>query len=251
MLFVSNDFIAVVDGVTSKSSFRYEGQTTGKVAAQLVWNALHDMDADIDVHGFIKEVNKRFEAFYKKVDFPYDKSQVGLQAACVVYSAHYNEIWMIGDCQARVGNQTFFNPKKSDEILANFRCLAFRIMRDEGVSAEELKKNDKARELILPWIVKSTRFANNDTTEYGYSIFNGQPIPDSLIRTIRLSESPNEIVLTSDGYPTVEKTLEEAEKVLNRILKEDPACYTQVHSTKGLAAGQTSFDDRTYVRFES
>lgn len=251
MLFISENFIAVIDGVTSKSKFDYNGQTTGKIAAQLVWNALSEIDAKTDVQHFIAEVNKAFEAFYRKVDFPYDKQQVGLQAACVVYSSYHNEIWMIGDCQARVGDAVYFNPKKSDEILADFRCMAFKIMCDEGASIKELEKDDKARAIILPWIVKATRFANDDSTEYGYSIFNGQPIPDSLIRKIQLNGHKNEIVLTSDGYPTVEKTLDEAEKTLNRILKEDPACFTQVHSTKGLAIGQTSFDDRTYVRFES
>ena len=251
MLFVSDDFVAVIDGVTSKSDFRYEGQTTGRIAAKLIWDTLHDIAADADVQHFVKKVNEAFDRFYEAVDFQYDRSQVGLQAACVVYSSHYNEVWMIGDCQARIGNDVYLNPKKSDEILADFRCLAFKILCDEGASVEALERDDKARAIILPWIVKATRFANDDSTEYGYSIFNGHPIPDSLIRKICLSEGEHEIILTSDGYPMVEKTLDESEKTLDRILREDPACYVQIHSTKGLAAGQSSFDDRTYVRFKS
>lgn len=34
-LFVSDDFVAVIDGVSSKTDFRFEGKTTGKLASEL------------------------------------------------------------------------------------------------------------------------------------------------------------------------------------------------------------------------
>ena len=35
-LFLSKHFVAVIDGVTSKSDFRYQGKTTGKLAAETI-----------------------------------------------------------------------------------------------------------------------------------------------------------------------------------------------------------------------
>lgn len=249
MLFISKDFIAVIDGVTSKSDFRYKDQTSGKIAAQLVSETLKLLPADADVKLFVDRANEAINHFYEAVEFPYDRDQVGLQAACVVYSAHFNEIWLIGDCQAAVDGKTYLNPKKSDEILAAFRCLVLQILKDEGEQREETTQKDEARGMILPWILRSTRYANDDTTEYGYSVLNGHPVPDQLIKKITLDTGSHEVILTSDGYPVIERNLEESEKTLSRLLKEDPACCIQIHSTKGMGEGQESFDDRTFVRF--
>ena len=39
-LFVSDDFVAVIDGVSSKTDFRFEGKTTGKLASEFVVETL-------------------------------------------------------------------------------------------------------------------------------------------------------------------------------------------------------------------
>ena len=118
-----------------------------------------------------------------------------------------------------------------------------------GLYREEWEEHDAAREIILPWILRATIYANDDTTEYGYSVFNGQAIPESLIKVIRLREGAHEVILTSDGYPEVKETLRKTEENLKEILIHDPGCYKKYLSTKGVKKGQTSFDDRTYVRF--
>lgn len=248
-LCLADGFAAVIDGVTSKSDFRYEGKTTGKLAAELVLKVLEKLDRDADAGQFISLVNREMDAFYEQIAFPYSREEQGLQAVCAVYSESRREIWMIGDCQARVDGVPYLNPKPSDEILAEMRSLVLNIVRaqrPEEFYSQETQQ--MARELIEPWILRSTVFANNDSTSYGYSVLNGREIPGSLIRVIRLDKEEHEVILTSDGYPSVEATLKQSEAALERVLKEDRECCRLYRSTKGVKEGCRSFDDRTYIR---
>ena len=61
--------------------------------------------------------------------------------------------------------------------------------------------------------------------------------------------SPNEVVLASDGYPFLKPTLAESEEALLHLIAHDPQCIHDFIATKGLVAGNKSFDDRTYIRF--
>ena len=73
-------------------------------------------------------------------------------------------------------------------------------------------------------------------------------IPGLLI--IPVSDPLAEIVLASDGYPRLFPSLAETEAFLAKLLEEDPLCYKQYRSTKGRYAGNISFDDRAYLRFQ-
>lgn len=251
-LCLSDGFAAVIDGVTSKSDFRYEGKTTGKLAAELVLKVLEGLKKDADAGQFISQVNREMEAFYKEVAFPYSREEQGLQAVCAVYSESRREIWLIGDCQVCVDGVCYFNPKPSDEILAQMRSLVLNIVRAQSPEDFYSQKTQRmARELIEPWILRSTVFANDSGTAYGYSVLNGREIPKALIRVIPLDEREHEIILTSDGYPRVEPTLEQSEAALERVLREDRECCSLYRSTKGVKEGCRSFDDRTYIRLRA
>ena len=231
----------MIDGVTPKSNFTYEGKSTGRLAAELAGQAVRELKGTEDCQTFIKRCNQKFHDFYEKVDFPYDIRSKGLQAAAVIYSEYLHEIWMIGDCQAMVDGREYLQPKRSDVILSQFRSLLMVLQ----VPASE------ARVKVEPWIVNSTAFANKVGTSYGYSVLNGEEIPDELIKVIHLSEGKHEIILASDGYPLLRPTLQQSEQDLDRLLKEDPQCCRLYESTKGLKPGNKSFDDRTYVRFQA
>ena len=238
-LVVTPDFIAVIDGVTSKSDFTYEGKSTGRLAAELVGQAVEEMRADEDCRAFVGRCNEKFRDFYEKVKFLYDIREKGLQATAIVYSDHFREIWMIGDCQALVDEVEYQQPKRSDVILSQFRSLMLALGAEAG----------DARAQIEPWILKATAFANKAGNSYGYSVLNGEAIPEELINVIQLSGAEYEIVLASDGYPVLKPTLQQSEWELERIMKEDPQCCRIYESTKGLKPGNKSFDDRTYIRF--
>lgn len=246
---ITESFAAVIDGVTSKSDFRYEGKTTGKLAAEIVKGVIEQMPEDITVDRMVERINQRMEEVYREIDFPYDRGELGMQAACIVYSDFYREIWMIGDCQALVDGKFYENPKKSDILLSEVRAMLItaQIREETGTVLSDISAD--VRKTILPWGLKATIFANDDSTEYGYSVINGKKIPQTLIPVISLGEGCHEIVLTSDGYPEVAGTLALTEEKLADVLKNDPECYLNYRSTKGLAKGGKSFDDRTYIRF--
>ena len=245
---IDRNFIAVVDGVTSKSNFSYGGKTTGKLAGELVAQTIRSAPPDIDLHGLTDAVNRRFRDFYSRVDFPYDIHQLGLQAMASIYSHHRHEVWMVGDCQVNVDGNIWLNTKQSDTILADMRSLALTILVREHGGERFIAEHDEGRETILPWILRANIFANDDSTRFGYSVFNGEPIPDTLVRRIPLDDSSHEIIITSDGYPEPSSTLAEAERQLAILLRDDPYCYRRFPSTKGIRHGQHSFDDRSYIR---
>lgn len=59
------------------------------------------------------------------------------------------------------------------------------------------------------------------------------------------------LVLASDGYPVLKETLAESEAVLRELMEKDPLCFRENKGTKGLVKGNDSFDDRTYIRFDT
>ena len=74
-------------------------------------------------------------------------------------------------------------------------------------------------------------------------------IPENLIHVISVADAKG-IVLASDGYPVLKRTLAESERELERIINNDPLCINLYKATKGVMQGYKSFDDRTYIRIE-
>lgn len=245
---ITDNFVAVIDGVTSKSDFVQNGMTTGKLAADTISSIIKKLPRECSISDFIEKVNRAINQLYLDISFPHNKEELGFQAVCAIYSDYYHEIWMIGDCQVMVDGRLYLNPKKSDMILSNMRSLIIKCLTSEKLDNDDVDYIDIARNTILPWILKSNVFANNDASDYGYSLINGKDIPDRLIRKIKIDTQKHDIVLATDGYPIVEKTLALSEIRLKEILEFDPGCST-FPSTKALKEGNDSFDDRTYIRF--
>lgn len=238
------DFIAIVDGVTSKSNFEYHDKTTGKLASTMIAGVIERLPKDATLAVLIKQVNQRFADFYQHVEFTADRASQGLQAVAVIYSRFRNELWQVGDAQINLDGRLLTNPKPSDLVLSNMRSLILRLSPDGS------DESDPGREAILPWILKATQFANSADSEWGYSIFNGESIPKSLVKIYPLTNNKShEIVLASDGYPKAERTLADSESGLAEVLKNDPSCSHAYRSTKGLKQGNRSFDDRSLIHF--
>ena len=56
--------------------------------------------------------------------------------------------------------------------------------------------------------------------------------------------------LATDGDPFLRDTLSASEEALAAQLATDPLCIRTYLATKGQMAGNLSFDDRAYVRFQ-
>ncbi len=250
-LFVSDDFVAVIDGVSSKTDFRFEGQTTGRIAAQRVKGVLGSLQPQAALPCFLQKVNESFAEFYKAVpQFPPEqRKNCGLQAVCAVYSLHRNEIWQIGDCQVLIDGVPFSNSKKSDEVICRMRALILDILEKRDGAVRLAQHDKEALDSLFRWMVGVSAFANDANAEYGYCVLNGEEIPLEMVNVIPLDCDNHEIVLASDGYPCLKATLQQSEQALAKLLEQDPQGRRLFLAARSLAEGQKSFDDRSYLRF--
>jgi len=81
-------------------------------------------------------------------------------------------------------------------------------------------------------------------------VLNGFPIHSNHVIILPVPQH-SQLVLASDGYPVLKDTLAESEAALRELIQKDPLCYRENKGTKGLAKGNDSFDDRTYIRFDT
>ncbi|MDD2231713.1 MAG: hypothetical protein WC117_03140 [Sphaerochaetaceae bacterium] len=247
-IFISPFFAAVFDGVTSKSDKRWNGETGGVHAINLLGEVLECLDPDSDVYSFASKATAAFsdECSRRGITASNDR----IQACCVVYSFRRKELWFIGDCKAMVDGKEVVSPMiDAESVYSNARALFLECELVSGKTLEQIEADDTGRAFILPLVKKYSVFANNGSSEYGYSVINGLPIPASLIHVAAVSSGCSEIVLSSDGYPKLFPTLGETESYLKALLEKDPLCFRENKRPKGLHKGNYSFDDRAYLRF--
>ena len=243
ILLVTDDFIAIIDGVTAKGCRLFNGKPGGKAAAEAVCEAIKLFPKDISVLDAVCRITEKVSSLYES------NEEKGCAAAgAIIFSIARKEIWNVGDCQCIINNTKHLHEKEVDRIYSQKRAEILENAIKNGATQEELLINDIGREAILSQLKTQHQYANKECN-LGYAVFNGTPIPESMITTYKLSEGDT-IVLASDGYPVLCDSLEESEELLQRELTENPLCYRGYKSTKGLQPKNFSFDDRTYIRFQ-
>ena len=248
---VTNDFVAVIDGSTSKSKKQYSRFcSNGHYAMNLVSKCIGKMPANTTCHRFCVQVSRLFADavcrgsifssswFRQPLPDPVDR----LAASAVIFSRLRREIWMIGDCQCLVNGELFENPKPYEAVLAAKRADIIK----HSPNQKDFLVHDSARESILPEMMNIMREQQN----VKYAVIDGSRIPEEHIRILTLDFQPKEIVLASDGYPFLRPTLEESEAALAKQLADDPLNIGNFQATKGCMKGNYSFDDRAYIRFK-
>lgn len=242
-LVVTNDFIAVIDGSTSKSTLRHSlFRSNGRYCMQLVSKYLRHVPKTISCSQFCRGVTAYVNRHYRQSRLPLlsQQPEERMCASAVIFSRVSREIWMIGDCQCLVGGELYENPKPYEQILAEERANIIRHMP----STEGLLEHDTARDQIIPHMKEWMQRQNTD-----YAVIDGFPIPMQHVRIITLDFRPWEIVLASDGYPWLCPTLQQSEERLAWQRANDPLNISDFKATKGFMHGNDSFDDRTYIRF--
>lgn len=248
---VSDNFIAVIDGATSRAGHTLKGLPNGQFASRTVAAGLQTLDKDISARDAVNELTRILlseaesaAAAEKKVlrevwDFP--------AAALLVYSAARKEIWRVADSTFVLDGAphyvTFPQEKTWCELRRAYLCA--QIAR--GKNETELRDHDPTWELLTPLIAECKVFANYDGP-YGYGVINGTKVPDCHVQ-VHSAGDAKEIIFASDGYPDVEPTLADTERKLNTILRDDPLMYKIHPQVKGVKKGHVSFDDRSYIRF--
>ena len=259
---VSADFIAVIDGSTSKSQYRHSWfHSNGRYAMLLTARYIRKMPKQTTCEEFMHGVTASIRKHYRKsmmtrlAEHPEDR----LTCSVILFSRLRREIWMVGDCQGLLipkaptsdafpsGSSPIFldNPKPAEAELAAMRAEEVKRLLDEGRTVNELLCNDIARPSIIPNMLDSMKQQN-----VCYSVVDGFAIDRKHVRVIPLDFQPWEIVLASDGYPFLCPTLTESEAALAQQRKEDPLNIgPRFQATKGFHPDFNSFDDRAYIRF--
>jgi glycerophosphoryl diester phosphodiesterase len=248
---VTADFVAVIDGSTSKGQLRchrdfyLRRRSNGELAMTIISSYIKKMPKDSSCHQFCLGATRTIHARYKKSMLLHlaEHSEDRLTASCVIFSRLRREIWMIGDCQCLVDGQLFDNPKPYESILAKERA---DIIKASPQPWNHFIDDDTARQAIIPHMLETMRQQNKT-----YSVIDGFSVAEKYVRIITLGFQPQELVLASDGYPFLCPTLAESEARLEQQRQKDPLNIgPDFIATKACARGNNSFDDRTYIRFQ-
>ena len=266
---VTDDFIAVIDGSTSKTPKHLNpDMKNGRYAMMLISEYIREeLKADASVDDFCQGVTAYiYNKVYEKLGVEErlkEHPEERLTASAILYSRTRNEVWMVGDCQAIIDGKLYENGKPYEQEIARKRVELI----EQGLSPAE------ARKQIEPLLIEAMLSGQNQT----YTVIDGFPIywggvkvvsvsdscsvqdsvptsdsvpcSDSASASGTISVSSSEIVLASDGYPFLEPTLAASEAALAEQIANDPQNIHSFIATKGIVEGNKSFDDRTYIRF--
>ena len=266
---VTDDFIAVIDGSTSKTPKHLNpDMKNGRYAMMLISEYIREeLKADASVDDFCQGVTAYiYHKVYEKLGVEErlkEHPEERLTASAILYSRTRNEVWMVGDCQAIIDGKLYENGKPYEEKIARKRVELI----EQGLSPAE------ARKQIEPLLIKAMLSGQNQT----YTVIDGFPIYREGVKVVSVSDSSSvqdsvpasdsvpcsdsasasdtipssssEIVLASDGYPFLKPTLAASEAALAEQIANDPQNIHSFIATKGIVEGNKSFDDRTYIRF--
>lgn len=245
-------FAAVIDGATAKADFSLDGKKTGRLAMELTLSAIREFPKDIDAEEAVGRITKKIHSFYVEhnlLDELKDQPGKRFTANGVIYSYARNEVWQVGDCQCIIGDLYSSNEKEIDAIMANARSAFNEVALLNGATMENLAEHDPGRDFIYPFLHQQTVLQNNPdkNQRYAFPVFDGFPVNMEQVNIFPIGDV-KEIILSSDGYPHLFSDLKKSECYLYDILENDPLCMRQYKSTKGVTKGNSSFDDRAYLK---
>ena len=272
---VTDDFIAVIDGSTSKTPKHLNpDMKNGRYAMMLISEYIREeLKADASVDDFCQGVTAFiYNKVYEKLGVEErlkEHPEERLTASAILYSRTRNEVWMVGDCQAIIDGKLYENGKPYEQEIARKRVELI----EQGLSPAE------ARKQIEPLLIEAMLSGQNQT----YTVIDGFPIYREGVKVVSVSDSSSvqdsvsssdscsvqdpvscsgsasasdtipssssEIVLASDGYPFLKPSLAASEAALAEQIANDPQNIHSFIATKGIVEGNKSFDDRTYIRF--
>lgn len=252
LVYISDKYVAVIDGATSHSARSWFGETGGRYGSKVVSQVFEKLPSDATASLAVQIMTAKLHELYSQFDMldivrvdPFQRISVSFAAI----NLNLGEIWSVGDCQYAIDGKKFQRKKAIDAILSNARAayLASEMLRGQEIST--LEQNDTGRHFIESMLQRQSLFQNNSLAdEYYYPTVDGFPIPENGIDILFLSENVETIVLATDGYPILGDSLQETERLLMQILQEDPLMFKKYKSTKGKMHGYISFDDRAYVK---
>ena len=161
-LYFGENFVAVIDGVSHKSSVMVNGEEV-KIA-NIIFEALKKIDEKnmpvsdenngnsdneskkITFENMVKWINNYIKNYLIEHGL---ESEVGkMEATAAIYSKYHNQIWIVGDCRAIYDGTIVLNPLKIDDIYIKVRNLLIAELQRLGYKEAALLKRDIAKEII-------------------------------------------------------------------------------------------------------
>ena len=124
---VTDDFIAVIDGSTSKTPKHLNpDMKNGRYAMMLISEYIREeLKADASVDDFYQGVTAYiYNKVYEKLGVEErlkEHPEERLTASAILYSRTRNEVWMVGDCQAIIDGKLYENGKPYEQEIARKR----------------------------------------------------------------------------------------------------------------------------------
>lgn len=248
---VTPHFAAVIDGATAKKSYNFGGPTGGAIVADTLVKAVEQLDPQVDAYSATRTFTKLVkEQVYDRFGINPAPGEDRPCANMVVYSLNRREIWRIGDCNFSIGSEVNYGGKLIDNQNAAHRAAINRAFLAGGGTLEQLATDDIGRKAITSSLETQAMLMNNPAAgRYAFGAIDNRDVPTQFIETCPVPQGAT-IVLASDGYPQILPTLAESEAYLVTDLKADPQRIGKHPSTKGLAQGHVSFDDRAWLRLK-
>ena len=178
---VTDDFIAVIDGSTSKTPKHLNpDMKNGRYAMMLISEYIREeLKADASVDDFCQGVTAYiYNKVYEKLGVEErlkEHPEERLTASAILYSRTRNEVWMVGDCQAIIDGKLYENGKPYEQEIARKRVELI----EQGLSPAE------ARKQIEPLLIEAMLSGQNQI----YTVIDGFPIYREGVKVVSVSDS--------------------------------------------------------------
>ena len=274
-IFIGRKLVAVIDGVTSHGKLQWNGDTSGNFAQKVLLEYLRtneDRLAALPASVSLLRMNCFLAKKREEIHPGHLPIEEYPRACIILYNSVVGEVWSYGDCQCRIcglrgdehggdescGDELLCEGKQVDRLLSELRSFVIwsevreRMALDdeltEGDLLAQIHKRDIGREVVKP-LIERQLWLENTPGPFGYPVLNGLNFAVDMVKVWPVPEGA-EVVLASDGYPELCRTLEESESRLREVIAEDPLCLGRNAGTKGIMDGMESFDDRAFVRVD-
>ena len=151
-IYVGKDFVAVIDGVSHKSSILVDGKQIKM--AQIIIEAIKKMDRPgapvyaktLSFEECVKFINLYIQEYLQRHGV--GEAAGSLEATGTIYSRFHNQIWLVGDCKAIYDGNAVQRPLKIDEVVVDIRTKLIDALLQEGYAEEDLMQNDISVSII-------------------------------------------------------------------------------------------------------
>ena len=248
IIVVTGDFSAVIDGASDATGARFDGRSGGRLAAEVVANAVSVLPADAGARSFADSLSDALAAAVTAMVGTLGPDTRWPVAVLTCVSAHRRQVWRIGDGNVVIGGTPHLGLSRIDEAAYSFRAATNAALLARGMPLHELIESDPGAAAVRI-LSDNQQNLTNKVSRWGRGSINGSRVPDEYIEILPIPDGPTEVILTTDGFPVPLATLAESEAELAEMVSRDPAAVDELWAIgKPMKSGANAPDDRAYLR---